>query len=112
MPGRDISRLRPADARRVALRLEKRLERVRLVVAFMESEVGRGWAWRMEHRDHIMCEDAPKAWLVDRKRPREKSVRALEQYAARFGYSLPEEFRPVVRHDVAESLSLWNQTQN
>jgi hypothetical protein len=112
MHTRDFSRFRPAAARKAVLRVERRMERVRRVVAFMEAAVGRGWAWRMEHRDHVMCEDAPKAWLVDRKRPRESSLRKLEQYAVRFGYSLPEAFRPVVRRDVAESLSLWNQTQN
>lgn len=112
MSCRDISRLRPSDARRATLRLEKRLERVRRVVAFMDSVVGRGWAWRMEHRDHVMCEDAPKAWLVDRKRPRDSSIHTLEQYAVRFGYSPPEEFHVAPRRDVAEALSLWNQTQN
>lgn len=56
----------------------------------MERAVGRGWAWRMEHHDHVMCEDMPKSWLVDRKRPKESSVQRLEQYAARFGYPLPE----------------------
>lgn len=108
---RDYSRLRPAVARRAVLRHSGRMERVRAVVAFMDERVGRGWPREME-RAGVMLDDIHKSWLVDRKRPTERPLRRLEDYAARFGFVPPARGVGAVRHDVAESLSQWNQIPN
>ena len=107
---RDLSKMLPAAARKAALRYEQRMERVRAAVAYMDKHVGRGWPKAME-RAGVMCDDIPKSWLVDRKRPSERTLVRLERYAASFGY-VPSALEAKPRADVAASLSQWNLTQN
>jgi len=91
-------------ARKLALRNAERRDTVARVVEYMNSVEGRGWARRMEKRDHYMDQDYPTLWLSGRKLVSQRNLARLEAYASRFGYVSPRLFMKEIR-EITRSLS-------
>lgn len=89
-----------------------RTMRARAACAFMDKKFPGGWRKRMELKEHWLDRDLPGRWCRGDRVPTWRTLRRLEEYAARFGYEMPPTHpeylrfeQPVYLPDVRDQLN-------
>lgn len=102
---------------RARMRLEFKLGRVNRAIEWMDKHVGYGWKRRMQKVDHVFNQNFPRNWQVGRRVPSWASLRKFEEYCARFGYDMPDQYLPHVnvkartpQVDVREALDQFSES--